>query len=165
MWPYCFINASYKHLFKNAVAVKGCGGPFLQSGDSGAPVWFHDKNNKKQVFAYGVCEVDELSLPDHHERTTRTSSDDSDDSSIWSEDSSSGSNVDSLEYESECESECGDKKEHAKDDHDDADDESDVEIVFQEETRPYYICLRLDTALEKLELLEAACVNDCGNKG
>ena len=155
-------NASYKDLFKNAVTVKGCGGPFLQNGDSGALVWFHDKNNNKQVFAYGVCEVDELSLPDHQERTTRTNSDDSDDSSIWSEeDSSSGSNVDSLEYEEDKDeyvvqeegdnkSECKDEYEHTKDDDDDCDDESDIEIVFQGEseqntTGPYYICLRLDT--------------------
>ena len=175
-------NASYKHLFKNAVAVKGCGGPFLQSGDSGAPVWFHDKNNKKQVFAYGVCEVDELSLPEHHERTTRTNADDSDDSSIWSEeDSSSGPNDDCLGYEEHKDeyvdqeedgnkSECKDKGKYTKDDHDDCDDQSDIEIVFEDEreqnkTGPYYICLRLDTALEKLELHEATCLNDCGNKG
>ena len=163
-------NASYKDLFKNAVAVKGCGGPFLQNGDSGALVWFHDKNNKKQVFAYGVCEVDDLSLPEHHERTTRTSSYDSDDSSIWSEeDSSFGPNDDSLGYE-EDKDEYVVQGEHTEDDHDDCDDESDTEIVFQHEseqngTGPYYMCLRLDTALEKLELHEAACVNVCGNKG
>ena len=175
-------HASYKDLFKNAVAVKGFGCPFLQNGDSGALVWFHDKNNKKKVFAYGVCEVDELSLPDHHEQTTQTNADDSDDSSIWSEeDSSSGPNDDSLGYEEHKDeyvdqeeggnkSECKDKGKYTKDDHDDCDDQSDIDIVFQDEseqnkTGPYYICLRLDTALEKLQLHEAACVNDCGNKG
>ena len=54
-----------------------------------------------------------------------------------------------------------DKYEHTKD---------DCEIVFKDEseqngTGPYYICLRLDTAFEKIELLEAACVNVCDNKG
>ena len=174
-------HASYKDLFKNAVAVKGHGGPFLENGDSGALVFFHDKNNKKQVFAYGVCEVDELSFPEQQEPRSSNDSD-SDGSSIWSEeDSSCSSKDDTLEYEegenkcadqekSNVESECGDKDEHAKYDHDKADDASDVEIVFQEEreqnaTGPYYICLRLDTALEKLGLHEAACINDCGNKG
>ena len=67
-------------------------------------------------------------------------------------------------------SECKDKAEHTEDDDNDADDESDTEILFQygseqNATGPYYICLRLDTALEKLELHEAACLNDCGSKG
>jgi hypothetical protein len=45
----------------------GCSGPFLEGGDSGSLVFFHDKNNQKQVFAYGVCEVDEFLLPEQHE--------------------------------------------------------------------------------------------------
>ena len=168
-------HASYKDLFKNAVAVKGCGGPFLENGDSGALVLFHGKN-EKHVFAYGVCEVDELCLPE--QQGPRSSDDsDSDGSSIWSaDDSSCGSKDDTLEYDKcaeqkvgDAESECRDKNEHAKDENDKADDASDVEIVFQEEseqnaTGPYYICLRLDTALEKLGLHGAACVNNCGNK-
>ncbi|CAB4037329.1 Hypothetical predicted protein, partial [Paramuricea clavata] len=32
---------------------------------------FDDKNNQKQVFAYGVnCEVDELLLPEHYESSS-----------------------------------------------------------------------------------------------
>jgi hypothetical protein len=54
-------------LFQDAFAVKGCDGPFLEGGDSGSLVFFHDKNNQNQVFAYGVCEEDELLLPEQHE--------------------------------------------------------------------------------------------------
>jgi hypothetical protein len=39
----------------------------LEGGGSGSLVFFHDKNNQKQVFAYVVCEVDELLLPEQHE--------------------------------------------------------------------------------------------------
>jgi hypothetical protein len=122
------------------------------------------KNNQKRIFAYGVCEVDELYIPKQHELTSSTShetasleqhestnsnspptssDDDSDVSSTWSED-----------YYSP----------------DDGDRQSDVEIIFQEEceqnvsnkTGPFFICLRLDRALENLGLDESACVNDCG---
>ncbi|CAB4034404.1 Hypothetical predicted protein, partial [Paramuricea clavata] len=44
-------------------------------GDSGSLVFFHDKNNQKQVFAYGVCEVDELLLPEQHESASSCSFD------------------------------------------------------------------------------------------
>ena len=235
-------NISYgkeQELFKNAIAVKGCTGPFLQDGDSGSLVFFIDKNNQKQVFAYGVCQVDELHLPAQqissidYDSDGSDDSDDSDDSSTWGEDdfSSNGSedkrgSEDELkneavgedkvetEYEDEqsveiedkikCQkdNECGDESENAdkrecgqdnecevkcrgkngpeyedeiecedgdeceKDDryHDDGDanDESDEGIIFQKDTGPYFICLRLDTALENLELRGAACVNDCG---
>ena len=57
-------------LFQDAFAVKGCSGPFLEGGDSGSLVFFHDKNNQKQVFAYGVCEVDELFLPGQQVRVS-----------------------------------------------------------------------------------------------
>lgn len=57
-------NASYQGEFKNAIAVKGCDNrPFLEDGDSGALVFFRDGSNMKTVFAYGVCEVDELNVP------------------------------------------------------------------------------------------------------
>ncbi|CAB4027208.1 Hypothetical predicted protein [Paramuricea clavata] len=62
-------------LFQDTFAVKGCGGPFLEGGDSGSLVFFHDKNNQKQVFAYGVCEVDELLLPEPHESASSCSFD------------------------------------------------------------------------------------------
>ena len=175
-------HVSYKDLFTNAIVVKGCDGSFLESGDSGALVFFHDKNDKKQVFAYGVCEVDELNCLPEQQGPRCSDDSDSDGSSIWNtEDSSCGSEDDNLEYkerEDECTDQkngdagsvCRDEDEHANYDHDGADDTSDVEIVFQEEsvqnaTGPYYICLRLDTALEKLGFHEAACINDCGNKG
>jgi hypothetical protein len=51
----------------DANCCKGCSGPFLEGGDSGSLVFSHDNNNQKQVFAYGVCEVDELLLPEQHE--------------------------------------------------------------------------------------------------
>ena len=205
-----------KFLFQDAIVVKGCSGPFLEGGDSGSLVFFHDKNNQKQVFAYGVCELDELPalIP------TTSVDDDSDGSSIWGEDYSCSSNKDESEEETEhndeqgaeiedkvkcqkdneCENECAninkpecgqDKEcemkseeknkyecgdEHGYEDQnkseyesgdnkhdDDTDDQSDFEVVFQEEsTGPYFICLRLDTALENLGLDKAACYGDCG---
>jgi hypothetical protein len=186
-------------LFQDAIVVKGCSGPFLEGGDSGSLVFFHDKNNQKQVFAYGVCELDELPalIP------TTSVDDDSDGSSIWDEDQSCSSNKDESEEETEhedeeetehedkrecrqdkeCnvkskennEDECGgehgyvdqNKSEDENGDNkydNDADDQSDVEVVFQESTGPYFICLRLDTALENLGLDKAACYSDCGGK-
>ncbi|XP_028418722.1 uncharacterized protein LOC114544235 [Dendronephthya gigantea] len=44
-----------------------------------------------------------------------------------------------------------------------SEDSDDGGIVFQEEKNGLYICLPLYTALEKLELLEAACFKDCAN--
>ena len=225
-------HASHEDLrFKNAIAVKAeSSRPFLESGDSGALVLFHDKNNMKQIFAYGVCEVDELYFPKQNE--SRSSDDsDSEGSSIWSrEDSSCGSKEDVFCSEDEQRSEamvslnkdektvleskqgaeirdkklcqqdneCVDEFEQNKEDnrdeeikrkgryekrneHDDdsecgrdrndVDDESDKDILFVEnceenvskrgKTGPYFICLRLDTALQKLGLDEAACVDDC----
>ena len=163
------LNASYENLFHNAIVVKGCGGPFLQEGDSGALVYFFDKTGRKQVFAYAVGEVDERCIPELHK--PRSSDDnynsDSDTGSICSaEDSSCDSTNDTLECEgqnkSEDGNECGDKNKYKKDD---VDSESDVEIVFEEENRgtgPYYICLRLDIALKKLGINEAGCLRDCG---
>ncbi len=58
----------YKHedidLFYDAVVVKGLSDSFLKGGDSGCPVFFYDRDNQKQVFAYGVCELDVLQLPE-----------------------------------------------------------------------------------------------------
>ena len=34
--------------------------PFLEPGDSGALVWFHDENGRKQAFAYGIGKADEI---------------------------------------------------------------------------------------------------------
>ena len=205
-------HASHEDLrFKNAIAVKAeSSRPFLESGDSGALVLFYDKNNVKQIFAYGVCEVDELYFPKQH---GLGSSDDSDSegSSIWSgEESSCGSKEDTFDSEDErrdeamvdvnedektvqeskqgaeirekniCQqdNECVDEFEQNKEDNrdegsdrNDVNDESDENILFLEnceenvskrgKTGPYFICLRLDTALKKLGLDEAACVDDC----
>ena len=66
-------HLSYKEediLFQDAYVVKGCGHLFMEDGDSGSPVFFYDKNNKKQVFAYAVCQVDSLFLPEHEEPTS-----------------------------------------------------------------------------------------------
>ncbi|CAB4007915.1 tetratricopeptide repeat, partial [Paramuricea clavata] len=89
--------------FHDATVVKGCSGLFLEGGDSGSPVFFHDKDKKKQVFAYGVFEMDELQLPQQHDATKSTG--------------------------------------------------------------PYYICFNLETALEALELKEAACFGVCSGNG
>ena len=54
-----------KDRFKNVIAVKASDdSAFLEEGDSGALVFYHDKNDVKHVFAYGVVEVDGLFLPD-----------------------------------------------------------------------------------------------------
>ena len=140
-------------LFQDAFAVKGYNGPFLKGGDSGAPVFFQDKNDEKQIFAYGVCEMDELPIIKRHESTSSSShktarpekatisskddsndinDDDSDRSSTWSEDES---------------------------------DDSEVEFQDESETTgEYFICLRLDTALENLGLHETICVSECSLK-
>ena len=55
------ISYSYMYkgelLFKDAVAVKSDSKTFLKPGDSGALIHFIDSKNKRQAFAYGVCEV------------------------------------------------------------------------------------------------------------
>jgi hypothetical protein len=56
------INFSYNHegelLFRDAIAVKSDSRKFLHAGDSGALICYLDSKNKKQAFAYGVCEID-----------------------------------------------------------------------------------------------------------
>ncbi|CAB4043183.1 Hypothetical predicted protein [Paramuricea clavata] len=230
----CDFSSSDEDEFQDAIIVEGYSGPFLKGGDSGSLVFFHDKNDQKQVLAYGVCELDELpALIKPHESAQSTTSInyDSDGSSIWDkEDYSCSSNeavdkcVEETEHDdkqsaeiedtikcqkdNECEDEfenrnkreCGQDKEckvkseekneyECGDEHryedqnkgedqnksedesgdnkydDDTDDQSDFEVVFQEEsTGPYFICLRLDTALENLGLDKAPCYNDCGGK-
>ena len=74
--------------------------------------------------------------------------------------------------EDECEDEHGYEDQNKSEDEsgdnnydNDADDKFDSEIVFWEEsTGPYFICLRLDTALENLGLDKAACYGVCGGK-
>ena len=135
----------------------------MEGGDSGSLVFSHDKNNQKQVFASGVCEVGELLLPEQHESANETISESS-------------------------EAECKDEKSECKDGWQDKDKlECEKEwVVFQEESEsdisekeieredernskkkveasgPYFICLRLDTALENLGLEKAACFHNCG---
>ena len=96
----------YKHedvdLFDVAVVVKGHSDSFLKGGDSGGLVSFYDQDEQKQVFAYGVCELDELQLPEPQRSIYRTG--------------------------------------------------------------PFAICFFLDTALEKVGFLEAACFNECGGE-
>jgi hypothetical protein len=97
----------YKHedddLFDEAVVVKGHSDSFLKDGDSGCLVFFFDQDNhQKQIFAYGVCELDELQLPEPQRSIYRTG--------------------------------------------------------------PFAICFFLDTALEKVGFLEAACFNECGGE-
>ena len=57
-------NYNHKHdgelLFRNAIVVKNDADTFMAPGDSGALIWFHDEEEKKQAFAYGVATVDEL---------------------------------------------------------------------------------------------------------
>ncbi|CAB4038719.1 Hypothetical predicted protein, partial [Paramuricea clavata] len=168
-------------LIQDAFAVKGCSCPFLEGGDSGSLVFVHDKNNQKQVFAYGVCEVDELLLPEQHELAS---------SYCFDEDESESEQEIEDENETTSESfeaECKDEKSECEDGwQDKAKLECEKEwVVFQEESEsdisekemereernskkkveasgPYFICLRLDTALENLGLEEAACFHNCG---
>ena len=298
-------NFNYMHehnlLFQDAIVVEGFSVPFLKGGDSGCLVYIRDVNDQKIAFAYGVCEVDALHLPEKHVPTSSTASDDdasSDEDSY--EDSSSGeidaelkcnletedqvecedefklgtavhrvaaSSIDSvgdasgegdssagendaeLKFNVEAEDqakcidefefeyrgkkaltkECGDKQKNAlecaidgerksehedgnkdengnagevncgnehenasdfefedddnydndetrkhegdwfrvefQDKDDDNDDQSSESIIFEDvPTGPYFICLRLDTALEKLDLDDAGCFNDCGSE-
>jgi hypothetical protein len=96
-------------LFQDAFVVKGCDGPFLEGGDSGSLVFFHDKNNQKQVFAYGVCEVDELLLPEQHESASSCCFDE--DESESEQEMEDENETTSESSEAECrdkKSECGD---------------------------------------------------------
>ena len=62
----------------------------------------------------------------------------------------------------------GDWSEDEFQDEDDADDQSSEDVVFEEPeeppTGPYFICLRLDTALENLELQNTSCFNECASE-
>ena len=296
-------NFNYMHednlLFQDAIVVEGFSGPFLQGGDSGCLVYIRDVNDQKIAFAYGVCEVDALHLPEKHVPTSSTASDDDASSDEDSYENSSAGEIDAelkcnLEDQVECEDEfklgtavhrvpassidsigdssseegnssgendaelkfnveaegqgkcinefefefeyrgrkaltkeCGDKqknvlecavdgerksehedgnkdengnagevncgnehgnasdfefedddnydndetRKHEGDwfrvefqDKDDDDDQSSESVIFEDvPTGPYFICLRLDTALEKLNLNDAGCFNDCGS--
>jgi hypothetical protein len=134
------------------------------------------------VFAYGVCEVDELLLPEQHESASSCSFD---------EDESESEQEIEDENETICESseaECKNEKSECQDGWQDKDQlECEEEwVVFQEESESdisgkemerkeernskkkveasgsYFICLRLDTALENLGLEKAACFHNCG---
>ncbi|CAB4043325.1 Hypothetical predicted protein [Paramuricea clavata] len=141
-------------LFKNAIAVKG---PFFEGGDSGSPVFFRDKCNQKQVFAYGVCEVDELLSPEELE-TTSSDDDDSDDVC----------EIDDVLPPEQPELTSSTSRENVSPEQTSSDD-NDSETTFDEknensapnERGPYFICFRLNTALEKLEF-DRACISDCG---
>ena len=187
----CNISYGDEHeVFKNAIVVKGCNGPFLESGDSGSLVYFHKMKEpsaipsdlesmvsdpEKLPFAYGVCEVEELSLPQHG---TSSAGNNSDSSSSWDDDEVTSENISLSEDElhpeavgegakaSESQIECqkyNASENYAKYCDEEADNPGNSEIIFQD-TGPYYICLRLDTALEKLGLDEAACVDNCAGQ-
>ncbi len=151
-----------KPLFQDAFAVKGCGGPFLKGGDSGSLVFFYDKNNQKQVFAYGVCEVDDLPLPEQHESTSSashekalpeqpTGSVNDDGIGTWNKEGSSCSFE--VVFQDESESNIS-RKEMEREERN---SNNNVKT-----TGPYFICFRLDTALENLGLQGAACYHNCG---
>ena len=192
-------------LFQDAFAVKGCSGPFLEGGDSGSLVFFHVKNNQKQVFAYGVCEVDELFLPGQHESeqemedenetiSERSEAECKDEKSeckdgwqdkdklececeeewvVFQEESESGISEKEMKREEEKESESGisEKEMEREEEKESESDISEKEMEREEEQNskdkveasgPYFICLRLDTALENLGLEKAACFQNCG---
>ena len=140
--PCDFSYRGESEIFKDAIVVKGyCGRPFLEDGDSGSLVLFHDNNEQKQIFAYAVCEVDDLHLPEQPASSVNDTNNETD-----NVDASGGAVSD-----------IGDETENLI---------NDSEILFEEEGSeygPYYICLRLDTALESLGLSDTACVNDCGH--
>ena len=199
-------NASYKGLFKNAIAVKACDDrPFLEGGDSGALVFFRDRNGMKKAFAYGVYEVDKLNLPwangidgnsvsQNVENSPSISSEESEDDEYMDVDQEKSDDEseyeddedtvrDESDHESECEddedtvrdesdheSECEDDEDTDGDESDDesecGDKEDDDGVVFTDTLKgQYFICFRLDTALKKLNLKEAACVNACARCG
>ena len=170
-------DIGYGNLFEHAIAVKGYSDSFLENGDSGSPVFFHDKNNQKQVFAYGAYEVDELLLPEEPESTSPTSDENASleqTTSSDDDDSDDVCEVDDVLPPEQPESTSSTSHENASpeqttssDDNDS--DDSPWEVTFDEESEnsstnvrgPYFICLRLDTALEKLGF-DKACINDCG---
>ncbi len=143
-------------LFQNAIVVKGNSGSFLKDGDSGALICFLDKNDGKQAFAYGVCEVDEL----HHEQIS--SDDESDnggeDGTSSEESNEKGSIVSDVGGARAISGEDCTAVHESKDGNQcDSDDDF---IIF--EKGPFAICLKLDTALNNLELSNAGCFEQCG---
>ena len=127
-------------IFKDAIVVKGlhCDRPFLENGDSGSLVLFHDNNEQKQIFAYAVCEVDDVHLPEQPASFVNDTNNETDNVGA------SGGAM----------SDIGDETENS----------DDLGIIFEDEgaeNGPYYICLRLDTALKSLGLSDAACINAC----
>ena len=201
-----------KLLFQDAFAIKGNSDSFLRDGDSGTLICFLDENNRKQAFAYGVCEVDEL---DHNEMSSDEDRDNESERSTPCEDSSDdsdyGQNNANIKVTSsegcgaaatECksldgdESDADEKRTSARtsgegcsatatecgklaEDKSVSDDErtrantsdewknenkhhSDEDsFVFFKESGPFAICLKLNTALENLELSNAGCFGEC----
>jgi hypothetical protein len=170
------VTTSYNHpdLYKNAIAVKGS---FLENGDSGSLVFFLDKNNQRQVFAYGVCEIEEL-LSEEPDSTNSTSHENASPAQPTTSDDNDNDDVSEMvdvlppeqpESTSSTSYENASPEQTTSSDDNDSDDDSPWEVTFDEESEnstsnvrgPYFICLRLDTALEKLGL-HNACMNDCG---
>ena len=183
-WTYGHIvscHASYKGLFKNAIAVKASDdGAFLEEGDSGALVFYHDKNNMKHAFAYGVVEVDGLNLPDDDDEDQDEEDEDLDeeDEDLDEEDEDLDEEDEDLDEEDEDLDEEDEEDEEDEKVEEDADlersddesecgdeEEDDLDVIFREEPNikgQYFLCFRLDTALRKLGLKEGACIHGCG---
>ena len=133
-------------LIQDAFVVQGCSGPFLEGGDSGALVYFLDKHDQKRVFAYGVCEVDDLLLPKQHESGSSCSFDESEESE---EEMISENEMISESSEAEWQEKESDISENK------------MEREEERDSKKKYICYRLDTALENLGLEGAACFFIC----
>ena len=142
-------------LFQDACVIKGNSGSFLPAGDSGTLVWFVDKNNRKQAFAYGVAEVDELP------EVEASSDEDNEALSESSNSSDCEENSESISKSySECENKDGDVDDSQKDDV--AGETSDEESSACDQNEAYAILLKLNIALNNLELSNAGCFKVCG---
>jgi hypothetical protein len=157
-----------EYVFQDAIVVKGNSGTFLKDGDSGALICFIDKNKKKQAFAYGVCEVDQLYLEplssdeesDNNSESSTSCEDSSGKDSIFSDNEEISANTKATSSEEygavalECERKDGDKNDFDSD-----------SVEFSDEIRgngPFVICLKLNIGLKNLELSNAGCFKDCG---
>ncbi|XP_028398971.1 protein mono-ADP-ribosyltransferase PARP14-like [Dendronephthya gigantea] len=171
-----------KLLFKDAFVVEGYGGtPFLEDGDSGSLVFFRDEKNVKQAFSYGVCEVSDDLLPkkgfafpsqelaptNQMEGTRLSQQQEHDVPSTSLEQASprhNGTKISTAPDHTSQGQATGSNDCDSGSSSPWSEDSDDGGIVFQEERNGLsYICLPLYTALRKLELLEAACFNDCAN--
>ena len=61
---FAYMEEDGNLLFADTTVVKGDSGSFMEDGDSGSLICFLDEEEQKKTFAYGVMEVDKLTLPD-----------------------------------------------------------------------------------------------------